>query len=94
MKSASARYVRVVALLDFTCGKLKSQIVSDVDLLPTSAEMFDAWFRIEGPIRPPGVVALGERIKIRGGPFSRRWAYLVSEIAGQAAVDVILGSAE
>lgn len=51
-------------------------------------------FRIEGPIRPPGVAAFGERIKIRGGPFSRRWAYLVAEIAGQAAVDVILGPAE
>jgi hypothetical protein len=64
-----------------------------VDLLPTSADMFDAWFRIEGPIKPPGVVALGERIKIRGGPFSRSWD-LVSEIAGQAAVDVIPGPAE
>lgn len=64
-----------------------------VDLQCTSEDMFDAWFRIEGPVRPPGVMALGARIKIRGGPFSRRWAYLVSEIAGQAAVDVILGPA-
>jgi len=62
-----------------------------VDLLPTSKDMFDVWFRIEGPIRPQGVAALGERIKVRGGPFSRRWAYLVAEIAGQAAIDVILG---
>jgi hypothetical protein len=65
-----------------------------IDLLSTSSDMFDAWFRIEGPIKPHGVAALGERIKIRGGPFSRRWAYLVAEIAGQAAVDVILGPAE
>ena len=56
--------------------------------------MFDVWFRIEAPIKPPGVAALGERIKIRGGPFSRRWAYLVAEIAGQAAIDVILGPVE
>jgi hypothetical protein len=55
--------------------------------------MFDVWFRIEGPIKPPGVAAFGERIKIRGGPFSRRPAYLVAEIVGQAAVDVILGPA-
>jgi hypothetical protein len=41
-----------------------------VDLLSTSEDMFDVWFRIEGPIKPPGVAALGERIKIRGGPFS------------------------
>jgi hypothetical protein len=56
--------------------------------------MFDAWFRIEGPTRPPGVAALGARIKIRGGPYSRRWAYLVAEVAGHAAIDVILGVAE
>ncbi|MGF6758961.1 hypothetical protein [Paraburkholderia sp. GAS42] len=62
-----------------------------VDLQPTSADMFDVWFRIDGSIEAPGVLALAERIKIRGGPFSRRLAYLVAEIAGQAAVDVILG---
>jgi hypothetical protein len=62
-----------------------------VDLQPTSTDMFDVWFRIDGSIETPGVLALGERIKIRGGSFSRRWAYLVAEIAGQAAVDVILG---
>ncbi len=65
-----------------------------VDLLSTSKDMFDVWFRIEGPVKPPGIAALGERIKIRGGPFSRRWAYFVAEIAGQAAIDVILGPAE
>jgi hypothetical protein len=62
-----------------------------IDLLSTSTDMFDVWFRIEGPIKPAGGAALGERIKIRGGPFSRRWAYLISEIAGQAAFDVVLG---
>ncbi|MFM0053924.1 hypothetical protein [Caballeronia grimmiae] len=62
-----------------------------IDLLSTSTDMFDVWFRIEGAIKPPGVAALGERIKIRGGPFSRRWAYLIAEIAGQAAIDVVLG---
>lgn len=41
-----------------------------IDLLSTSKEMFDVWFRIEGPIKLSGVAALGERIKIRGGPFS------------------------
>ena len=65
-----------------------------IDLLSTSKEMFDVWFRIEGPVKLSGVAALGERIKIRGGPFSRRWAYLVAEIAGQAAIDLILGPAD
>ena len=63
----------------------------DVDLVPTSEDMFDAWFRIHGPTHAPGVAALGLRIKVRGGPFSRRWAYFVAEIAGQASIDVILG---
>ena len=62
-----------------------------IDLRSTSTDMFDVWFRIEGPTKSPGVAALGERIKIRGGPFSRRWAYLIAEIAGQAAIDVVLG---
>lgn len=65
-----------------------------IALRSTSNDMFDVWFCIEGPVKPPGVAALGERIKMRGGPFSRRWAYLVAEIAGQAAIDVILGPAE
>jgi len=36
----------------------------------------------------------GQRIKVRGGPFSHRWAYFVAQIAGQAAIDVILGPGE
>jgi len=62
-----------------------------VELVQTSEDMFDLWFRIEGPMEPAGVVALGKRIKAHGGPFSRRWAHLVGEVAGRAAVDVILG---
>ncbi|AGW90752.1 hypothetical protein N234_11995 [Ralstonia pickettii DTP0602] len=56
-----------------------------------SKDMFETWFQIEGPTKPPGVAALGKRVKVFGGPFSRRWAYLVGELAGRAAIDVILG---
>jgi hypothetical protein len=31
--------------------------------------MFDVRFRIEGRIKPPGITALGERIKIRAAHF-------------------------
>ncbi|MCY1219448.1 hypothetical protein D9M69_387560 [compost metagenome] len=62
-----------------------------VGLVNTSEDMFDAWFQIEGPMRPPGVAAIGKRVKVHGGPFSRRWAHLIAELAGRAAVDVILG---
>ena len=65
-----------------------------VDLVPTSKDMFDACLRIEGQTHTSGVAAPGQRIKVRGGPFSRRWAYFVAEIAGQASVDVILGPNE
>jgi hypothetical protein len=65
-----------------------------IDLVPTSKDMFDAWFRIDGPAHALAVAALGLRIKVRGGPFSRRWAYFVAEIAGQASIDVILGPDE
>jgi hypothetical protein len=63
----------------------------DVGLVPTSEDMFDAWFRLQGPTHARGVAAPGLRIKVSGGPFSRRWAYFVAEIAGQASIDVILG---
>ena len=65
-----------------------------VELKQTTKDMFDVWFRVDGPIKPVGVMALGTPIKVRNGPFSRRWAYLVAEISGQATIDVILGAPE
>lgn len=65
-----------------------------VDLHMSAKDMFDVWFQVEGPMRPPGVAAFGKRIKVFGGPYSRRWAYLVAELAGRAAVDVVLGPDE
>ncbi|BDB29429.1 hypothetical protein CTP10_R68430 (plasmid) [Cupriavidus sp. P-10] len=65
-----------------------------VDLNMASRDMFDVWFQVEGPMSPSGVAAIGKRIKVFGGPYSRRWAYLVAELAGRAAVDVILGPDE
>ncbi|AXV80251.1 hypothetical protein [Ralstonia solanacearum] len=62
-----------------------------MELVRTSEDMFDLGFRIEGPMKPAGVAALGKRIKVHGGPFSQRWAHLIGELAGRAAVDVILG---
>lgn len=65
-----------------------------VDIQKVSKDMFNVWFQIEGPMSPPGVAAIGKRIKVFGGPYSQRWAYLVAELAGRAAVDVILGTDE
>jgi hypothetical protein len=63
-----------------------------VDVQKVSTDMFNVWFEIEGPMSPPGVAAIGKRIKVFGGPYTQRWAYLVAELAGRAAVDVILGT--
>jgi hypothetical protein len=65
-----------------------------VDLVPTSEDMFDAWLRIEGPPHVPTVAKPGERVKVRGGPFCHRWSHFLAQMAGQAAIDVILGPSE
>ncbi|WP_427309015.1 hypothetical protein [Cupriavidus sp. H39] len=65
-----------------------------LDVQKVSTDMFNVWFEIEGPMRPRGVAAIGKRIKVFGGPYSERWAYLVAELAGRGAVDVILGPDE
>lgn len=62
-----------------------------VVLIASAKDMFEAWFQIAGPVKPPGAAVLGKRVKVNGGPFSRRWAYLVGELAGRAAIDGILG---
>lgn len=62
-----------------------------VDLKTSSEDMFDVWFQIEGPMPAPGIAVTGKRTKVLGGPYTRRWAHLVAELAGRAAVDVILG---
>ncbi|WP_349606653.1 hypothetical protein [Cupriavidus sp. DF5525] len=62
-----------------------------VALIASAKDMFEAWFKIVGPMKLPGVSVLGKLVKVHGGPYSRRWAYLVGELAGRAAIDVILG---
>lgn len=62
-----------------------------VDIQRVHGDMYNVWFQLEGPISPPNVMAIGQRVKVFGGPFTERWSYLVAELAGRAAVDVILG---
>lgn len=63
-----------------------------VDIQRVDTDMYNVWFQLEGPINPPGVMSIGQRIKVFGGPYTRRWSYLVAELAGRAAVDIILGA--
>ncbi|MCG5078863.1 hypothetical protein [Paraburkholderia tagetis] len=62
-----------------------------VDLVRTSADMFDASFRVECAVSPKQLSPTGARVPVRNGPFSRRWAWLIAEIAGQFAIDEMLG---
>nr|WP_251031270.1 hypothetical protein [Paraburkholderia strydomiana] len=62
-----------------------------IELRPTSKDMFEPWLRIDGPNQDARTPAFGTLIKVRGGPYSRRWAYLVAEIAGQTSIDLIPG---
>ena len=62
-----------------------------VELVSTSVGMFDATFRVECPASSTQLSSTGPHVPISNGPFSRRWAYLISEIVGRSAVDVMLG---
>ncbi|WP_321969140.1 hypothetical protein [Paraburkholderia tropica] len=66
-----------------------------VELSPAAdVDTFDVTFQIRGSTNLEVLGARGGRIPVRNGPFTERWAYLVAEIAGQAAVDVLLGPAD
>jgi hypothetical protein len=52
--------------------------------------MYDVTFQIKGSSNLGVLGRAGHRIQIHNGPFTRRWAYLIAESAGQAAVDALL----
>jgi hypothetical protein len=60
----------------------------------TSAEdLYEVSFQVKGgeQLVIPG--GRSGRVPLRNGPFTWRWAYLIAEIAGQAAIDLLLGVA-
>lgn len=65
-----------------------------VELTPSAADTFNVTFQIKGGTNLGVLGAHGGRIPLRNGPFTERWAYLVAEIAGQAAIDVLIGPPE
>lgn len=65
-----------------------------VELTLAAEDMFDVTFQIKGGANLEVLGARGDRIRLRNGPFTERWAYLIAEIAGQAAIDVLLGPGE
>lgn len=61
-----------------------------ITLSLAAEDMYDVTFQITGHNVDRTSVD-GTVVNVRRGPFSQRWAYLVGEIAGQAAIDIILG---
>jgi hypothetical protein len=63
-----------------------------VTLTLSAEDMYEVTMQIKGGINF-GIIGDGANaIQLRHGPFTRRWAYLVAEVAGQTAIDVLLGS--
>jgi len=62
-----------------------------VELTSSAEDLYEVSFQIKGGEQVAILFDRGGRIPLRNGPFTRRWAYLVAEIAGQAAIDVLLG---
>ncbi|MCP3721763.1 hypothetical protein M3I53_01250 [Paraburkholderia sp. CNPSo 3272] len=61
-----------------------------VTLRLVEEDMYNVTFQITG--HNVGRTSVdGAIVDVRRGPFSQRWAYLIGEIAGQAAIDLILG---
>ncbi|WP_233888530.1 hypothetical protein [Paraburkholderia flagellata] len=61
-----------------------------VALALVAEDMYSVTFQITGHnISRTGLD--GAIIPVRHGPFTQRWAYLTAEIAGQDAVDVLIG---
>lgn len=62
-----------------------------VELSPSAEDLYDVTFQIKGDDELHVAGAHGGRIPLHNGPYTRRWAYLIAEVAGQATVDVLLG---
>lgn len=65
-----------------------------VELTPSAQDLFEVIVQIKGAENIEVLGARADRVRLRNGPFTERWAYLVGEVAGQAAIDVLLGPAD
>ncbi|WP_250475013.1 hypothetical protein [Caballeronia sp. GAFFF1] len=63
-----------------------------VELTPAAEDVFDVTVHITGAENIRVLGARAKSVKLRNGPFTERWAYLVGEVAGHAAIDVVLDS--
>jgi hypothetical protein len=64
-----------------------------VTLTSAAEDLYDVTMQIKGSHKLGIIGESGDAVRLRNGPFTQRWAYLIAEVAGQAAIDVLLGSA-
>lgn len=62
-----------------------------VELSHSAEDLYNVTFQIKGGDNLRVVGKHGGKISLRNGPYTRRWAYLIAEVAGQASIDVLLG---
>ncbi|GLU30417.1 hypothetical protein WKR88_01675 [Trinickia caryophylli] len=62
-----------------------------VELSQSAEDLYDVTFQIKGGDNLRIVGERGGKISLHNGPYTRRWAYLIAEVAGRAAIDVLLG---
>lgn len=63
-----------------------------ITLTPSGEDLYEVTMQIRGDHKLSIIGERGEVVKLRHGPFTRRWAYLIGEVAGQAAIDVLRGT--
>jgi hypothetical protein len=61
-----------------------------VQLTSSADELYQVSLQIKGGAQLAIPGDRSGRIPLRNGPFTRRWAYLIAETAGQAAIDLLL----
>lgn len=62
-----------------------------VELSQSGVDLYDVTFQIKGGENLRVVGEHGGKISLHNGPYTRRWAYLIAEVAGRAAIDVLRG---
>ncbi|MEI5995719.1 hypothetical protein H3V53_00365 [Paraburkholderia bengalensis] len=67
-----------------------------VILTPSSEgeDLYDVKMQVKGGEKLAIIGESGRAVMLRHGPFTARWAYLIGEVAGQAAIDLLFANAD
>jgi len=62
-----------------------------IELIPSAKDLYEVTFQIKGGPNLGVIGEPGRPVLLRHGPYTRRWACLIAEVAGQAAIDLLRG---